>query len=1307
MSEGPDPSPPLPPPHTSGRIAQSTPRRFVLWLGGTLLLLGILLHRPLLQATLTAVLSAAAQRDGLSLEIKLSGNLFTHLTVESLDLKPLKMPHPVVESIHLEKAELHYSLPRLLWSGPGECLQSYKIRNAHLRLKAPPAQSALKRTFAELLEDLLARPALYADSVEINRLDLELEGSPFLRSIRNLKFSAFPNTPGSLTVESLALGEGPPLENLKALTAYPHRHLEITGLLLNSGLELRSFSFDASERSLGKSTLSVDLRYNQGRITGKVFSQRPWEGRPPKFRAEFSALGFPLHEAGKQIGGYSVPIEELEWAEAHLQGNPKNPASWEGQADLRFQLPLAETSAPLVAELHSAFHSGKLTIESLHAYSETNTASASGEVLLADSLQKWDQLQGLIQFRVDAEDFSILGVPKEQATLFGSGAITGTMAFHEGRVDGALRGEGQANGSTPLEFSRGILEIEAHTKVAHWGSLSNLHGILKLSLQNPSLRTESCAASFDQGSISLALREGTLECSELALSRDANRITATGTANLLSEHPRPFAKIETVLPNLAQIGLTAAKHHFSGHVQGSFEGNLDGAKTEGSIECNASTLRWGAFDLGQLNAKANVGSRQLSLQTLLLKWNTDEWFHAEGTVDLSAHRQYSIKSETHLSKLERLTPLIQQCGSDATLSGSLSANWTGEGSLTPPTGRGSWNFQLKNGRWKEASFKEVLCDGNYGDGQFNASPFRIVTPNTRFNAQLSWNEETLRVQQISLEQWGYPTLSGYLLLPFSWNQDGLFWNRKGRLTGQLNADRLDLVTLFTAAGQPAPLAGWIQCVLSIAGTPDEPTAAFKLAARELRSPQNPSLGNAEFDLSANLKNGSLHCEASLQSILKTPVKLTAEIPLPLPDLISGKTSLTQLPVKAHLEIPKANLSPLPSLWNGFKKFEGALSLDTSFQGSWDKPQWHGTLHLDVPVIHFVSYRFPAIVDLKADVAFDERAIRVQSLRADVGGGNVKADGIAHLSENFSADLDFHAVAHEMLIVRSRELSLRLDGDVRLRGPWQAATISGLCYSVKSRVTRDIDILPATILKKTATQLPTSNPGKPWFTFQRAPFSDWKFDVTLNTHPDDPLLIRGNRLHGTAEASLALRGTGGAPTLDGNYKTTNLTAFMPFARIDVSRGHFWYFPNQPFRTQLDFTAEAEVRNHRIRLFVTGTPEVPKINLTSDPPLAETDLLTLLTTGILPGDTNESGQALAGRAAAVLFQELSGKLFDQNNNRERPSALRRFDLDVGALNTRTGHQETTLSYRVTDKIFVLGELGANGDFGGQIKYLIRFR
>jgi hypothetical protein len=82
-------------------------------------------------------------------------------------------------------------------------------------------------------------------------------------------------------------------------------------------------------------------------------------------------------------------------------------------------------------------------------------------------------------------------------------------------------------------------------------------------------------------------------------------------------------------------------------------------------------------------------------------------------------------------------------------------------------------------------------------------------------------------------------------------------------------------------------------------------------------------------------------------------------------------------------------------------------------------------------------------------------------------------------------------------------------------------------------------------------------------------------------------------------------------------------------------------------------------------------------------------------------------MAGRAAALLFQELQGKVLDPGGARESFGRLDRFSLNIGALNNRTGHQETRLTYQINDRFFAIGELGANGDFGGQIKYLIRFR
>jgi hypothetical protein len=74
--------------------------------------------------------------------------------------------------------------------------------------------------------------------------------------------------------------------------------------------------------------------------------------------------------------------------------------------------------------------------------------------------------------------------------------------------------------------------------------------------------------------------------------------------------------------------------------------------------------------------------------------------------------------------------------------------------------------------------------------------------------------------------------------------------------------------------------------------------------------------------------------------------------------------------------------------------------------------------------------------------------------------------------------------------------------------------------------------------------------------------------------------------------------------------------------------------------------------------------------------------------------------------VLFQEFSEKVLP-SGERERFSALRRFSLDLGAVNNRTGQQETRLTYRFRDNLFMIGEVGTGGDFAGRVRYLLRFR
>ena len=48
-----------------------------------------------------------------------------------------------------------------------------------------------------------------------------------------------------------------------------------------------------------------------------------------------------------------------------------------------------------------------------------------------------------------------------------------------------------------------------------------------------------------------------------------------------------------------------------------------------------------------------------------------------------------------------------------------------------------------------------------------------------------------------------------------------------------------------------------------------------------------------------------------------------------------------------------------------------------------------------------------------------------------------------------------------------------------------------------------------------------------------------------------------------------------------------------------------------------------------------------------------------------------------------------------------------MELGALDNRTGGQQVSSRVRLTDQLYLIGDLGVEGGFTGRLKYLIRFR
>ena len=217
--------------------------------------------------------------------------------------------------------------------------------------------------------------------------------------------------------------------------------------------------------------------------------------------------------------------------------------------------------------------------------------------------------------------------------------------------------------------------------------------------------------------------------------------------------------------------------------------------------------------------------------------------------------------------------------------------------------------------------------------------------------------------------------------------------------------------------------------------------------------------------------------------------------------------------------------------------------------------------------------------------------------------------------------------------------------------------------------------------------------------------DWKFDVAIKTK--DPFLIRGNLANGGAITDLQLAGTGLTPSLQGTVRLENVEATLPFSRLQIDQGFLYFDPSDSFNPKIDLHGTSLIRDYTIRVYVYGTSLAPEVIFTSEPPLPQEEIISLLATGTTREELTGNNNVLAGRAAMLLVQQLYRKIFKKGAATQSNSALDRLQVDFGTVDPRTGQQSATARYKINQQFVLIGDLGVGGDFRGILKYVIRFR
>src|SRR5437763_14685344 len=98
---------------------------------------------------------------------------------------------------------------------------------------------------------------------------------------------------------------------------------------------------------------------------------------------------------------------------------------------------------------------------------------------------------------------------------------------------------------------------------------------------------------------------------------------------------------------------------------------------------------------------------------------------------------------------------------------------------------------------------------------------------------------------------------------------------------------------------------------------------------------------------------------------------------------------------------------------------------------------------------------------------------------------------------------------------------------------------------------------------------------------------------------------------------------------------NVEATLPFSRLNVSRGSLTFNPSDSTNPRIDLQGTSVIRDYTVRVYVYGTLQSPEAIFTSEPPLAQEEIISLIANGATRAEISGNNNVLAERAALLLF------------------------------------------------------------------------
>ena len=268
----------------------------------------------------------------------------------------------------------------------------------------------------------------------------------------------------------------------------------------------------------------------------------------------------------------------------------------------------------------------------------------------------------------------------------------------------------------------------------------------------------------------------------------------------------------------------------------------------------------------------------------------------------------------------------------------------------------------------------------------------------------------------------------------------------------------------------------------------------------------------------------------------------------------------------------------------------------------------------------------ALEDINGRIVFERGGVRFDELVASMGSGPVQLGGRAGVDGFTLGELAITATGRDMQLRFPEGFRSNVDTDLELRGPADRPVLGGAVNVRDAVLLGGFDEIAVGLLGgDDAAGGGTAETGLPL-----------RFDVRIEA----PSTLRiDNRLARiVSSAELTLQGTYEQPVLLGTIELERGTAFFEGNRYRLNHGTIGFANLNRIEPFVDIEVETDVRvpgqTYRVMVRATGTPDGLMPVLSSDPPLPEVDIFSLLL-----GDIRDplSADLRAARAPELAQQQ----------------------------------------------------------------------